>query len=158
MLGGILTDTRLWSMLEKGYDASVEDSAGSTALHFAAWKGNMKAASALLKSFDARDSENHEHMRPADIATSQGFGDLTKLLLGGDDDEGFGKRCRYVNISRKTILKWAIMGNCEKLISVLLSVDGMELIHVMGDWHEPAIHLAASHSTPQVLKFVDTGV
>jgi len=51
-------------------------------------------------------------MRPADIAVSRGFGDLAKVLLGGDDDEGFGKRCRYVNISGKNNPK---MGHHEEL-------------------------------------------
>lgn len=113
MLGGVLTDTRLRSMLERGYDAAMKDKASNTALHCAARRGNEEGLSALMKSFDARDSENNDYMRPADIAISRGFDELAKFLLGRDDAEAFSKRCRYRNLHEKSILHWAVTGNYE---------------------------------------------
>lgn len=156
-LGAKVTDTQLRKMLDRGYDPVTKDRDGHVALHYAAWTGYESGVVVLSGEGDALlDAEDARGMRPADLAASRGHPELARRLLVGEggDVEALRRRCGHQDRSGATILHHAAAGDCDTLLSFLISEGGMDPSAANTSDEMTALHYAAESGSMAALKYL----
>lgn len=69
-------------LLDRGCDIEIRNKGGLTALHAAAYGGNLDTVKLLVaKGADVNDSKNFYHMSPLHAAAEEGHADVVAVLL-----------------------------------------------------------------------------
>jgi ankyrin repeat protein len=79
-------DAEVRRLLQEGADVNVAQADGSTALHWAAYHGDVDLAQRLLKAGANVAAANREGSTPMWLATSQGEANMVEVLLDGGAD------------------------------------------------------------------------
>ncbi len=88
-------------LIEKGADIRARNSGGFTALHAAAYVGDVDTASKLLgKGANVNDQENKAGVTPLSVAAEEGHVGMVRVLVEHGADLEAGERNGYTPLSR----------------------------------------------------------
>lgn len=138
---------RVEALLRKGTSANVEDSAGYTALHYAARNGHYKICKTLLENGAAVNAQTRcGRATPLHRAAMQGHVNITELLLksGADPNLKDADGC--------TALHKALMGRSIPVCKLLLPCTDLTL----DNNNKQSIQLLAKENCPEILLFILT--
>lgn len=106
---------RVESLLRKGISAAIEDSAGYTALHYAARNGHYEVCKVLLENgADVNALTRSGHATALHRAATQDHSEIVKLLLNKGADPNIGDADGYTALHR------AVMADSSNVCRLLI--------------------------------------
>jgi len=148
-------DKQLQDILKTAGDLNqVKDSDGNTALHQAAWYGHLQAAKHLINHNANVNQENNDRDTPLHFAAYCGKSEVIKLLLEN------GGNANAANKDKNTPLRLVIIMGHLNCVQVLVDFckDKETCVNAVNNSNETALHIAAYHGMPEVLKlFLENG-
>ena len=88
-------------LLERGADIEIRNKGGLTALHAAAYGGNLDVVELLVaKGAAVNDQNNFYHMSPLHAAAEEGHADVVKFLLANKADIEATERNGYTPLTQ----------------------------------------------------------